>query len=100
MLMQVFSIAGAMHSSLKLYYLFTSRTGLLLITGAAFSRSAAAAYWPQYYEMVGFLSAGRFAFAGIHALPAGVFADFYRQPAAAGYADPLRSLISDSAGIY
>lgn len=59
MLMQVFSINGAVHSSLKLHYLFTSRTGLLLITGAAFSRSAAA-----------------------------------------GYADPLRSLISDSAGIY
>ena len=54
MLMQVFSIAGAMHSSLKLHYLFTSRTGLLLITGAAFSRSAAAAYWLQYYEWLAF----------------------------------------------
>lgn len=54
MLMQVFSIAGAVHSSLKLHYPTASRAGLLLIAGAALSRSGAAAYWPQYYEWLVF----------------------------------------------
>ena len=39
MLMQVFSIAGAVHSSLKLHYPATSRLSLALILAAALSRS-------------------------------------------------------------
>ncbi len=39
MLMQVFSIAGAVHSSLKLHYPATSRLALALILAAALSRS-------------------------------------------------------------
>lgn len=54
MLMQVFSIAGAVHSSLKLHYPLSSRIGLLLIAGAAFSRTAASAQWPQHYPWFAF----------------------------------------------
>lgn len=54
MLMQVFSIAGAVHSSLKLHYPPASRAALLLIAAAALSRSAAAARWPQHYEWLAF----------------------------------------------